>query len=122
MIVLFVALAGSLGAVARFIVDGLIRTKLVGPFPWGTFLVNVSGSLLLGVLTGLVMFHAAPSTLTTVMGVGFCGGYTTFSTTNFETARLVAERHFASAWISPVATMICTVAAAWVGLAITSAI
>lgn len=88
---LWVALAGSLGAVARFSVDGALRGRVASRVPAGTTVVNLTGSLLLGVLTGLVMFHAAPSALTLVAGTGFCGGYTTFSTASFETVRLLQD-------------------------------
>ncbi len=79
MIVLWLALAGSAGAVARFVVDGAIRARWATTFPYGTLLINVTGSVLIGVLTGLVLFHGQPTALTTIAGTGFCGGYTTFS-------------------------------------------
>ena len=89
MTTLLIMLAGGLGSVARLIVDGAMKQRLAGTFPWATLLINVSGSLLLGVLTGLVMFHGSPSELKAVLGTGFCGGYTTFSTASIETVRLV---------------------------------
>lgn len=87
--VAWVGLAGALGAVARFWVDGALRARFATVIPVGTFAVNLSGSLVLGVLTGLVLFHGAPATLTVVAGSGFCGGYTTFSTASFEVVRLL---------------------------------
>src|SRR5664279_6550472 len=80
MIAVFVMLAGGAGALTRFVVDGLIRTHLGRQFPWGTMFINVSGSLLLGILVGLALRHHELSDVRVVIGTGFCGGYTTFST------------------------------------------
>jgi fluoride exporter len=88
----WISLAGGIGALSRFIVDGHIRTKLYRGFPWGTTLVNASGSLLLGVLTGLVLYHHLNGDTKLIWGTGFCGGYTTFSTTSFEAVRLIEEK------------------------------
>ena len=75
----FVA-AGAVGAPVRYLLDGYVGDRTEGVFPWGTFLINVSGSLLLGLLTGLALYHAFPDTPRIVLGTGFCGAYTTFST------------------------------------------
>ncbi|AZG48606.1 fluoride efflux transporter CrcB [Gordonia insulae] len=88
MTVLAVMLAGAFGAVARFVVDGAMKRRVSTTYPWATLTINVTGSLLLGVLAGLVIFHSAPDDLKAIIGTGFCGGYTTFSTASFETARL----------------------------------
>lgn len=83
------ALAGGVGAAARFVVDGLVRRRWDGGYPWATLVINVSGSLVLGVLTGLTIYHGAPGDLRLVLGTGLCGGYTTFSTASFEAVRLL---------------------------------
>ena len=82
----WIALAGvgGLGAVARFRLDAAVESRLTGEFPAGTFAVNISGSLTLGILTGLGVTGA----LLFVLGTGFLGSYTTFSTWIFETQRL----------------------------------
>jgi hypothetical protein len=67
------------------VVDGAVADRTAGAFPWGTFAVNVSGSLILGFLTGLGLYHAFPKTPRVVLGTGFCGAFTTFSTFSFET-------------------------------------
>ena len=74
MTVLLLALAGGAGAAARFIVDGFVRARLRTALPWGTILINVSGSLLLGFLAGLVMNGQAPESLQLILGTGFLGG------------------------------------------------
>ncbi len=121
MIVLLLSLAGGLGAVSRFTLDGGVRSRLGTRLPYGTIAINVTGSLLLGLLTGLVLFHGAPSTLRTVLGTGFCGGYTTFSTASFETVRLVQERRIGAALGSALGTLVLTLAAGGLGLLLASA-
>jgi fluoride exporter len=76
MIGIWIAAAGALGAVTRFVVDGHIRQRWSSSFPWATLVINVSGSLLLGVLTGLVLYRGNPVDLRLVLGTGFCGGGT----------------------------------------------
>ena len=67
------------------------RTAPRGAFPWGTFVVNVSGCLILGLLTGLGLYHGLGPTCGTIVGTGGLGAYTTFSTFTFETVRLAEE-------------------------------
>ena len=121
MIVLWVALAGSAGAVARFVVDGAVRRRWPSRYPLGTLLVNVTGSLLLGLLTGLVLAHGRSHTLLTIAGTGFCGGYTTFSTACYETVRLARQHGTRAATVSLAAGTLLPVLAASLGLALTSA-
>ena len=116
MIVLALSLAGGLGAAARLLVDGLVRSRAGSRFPFGTVLINVTGSLLLGVLTGLVAFHGAPGVVRTVAGTGFCGGYTTFSTASFETARLLQEHRRLAALLNAAGTLTLTLLAGGLGL------
>jgi CrcB protein len=122
MIVLAMSLAGGLGAVARFALDGLVVARAGRRFPYGTLLINISGSLLLGVLTGLTLAHGAPTALRTVAGAGFCGGYTTFSTASFETVRLLQERRWAAALANAAGTLVLTLLAAALGLWVTGAL
>jgi CrcB protein len=116
MIGLWVSLAGAAGAVSRFALDGVVRRRIRSEFPWSTFLINASGSLLLGVVTGLILFRHDPSALKMVVGTGFCGGYTTFSTASFESVRLVQRRLYGQAIGSALGTLVVTMGAAAVGL------
>lgn len=113
-----VALAGGLGAVTRFVLDGLIRSRIKTAMPAGTMFINISGSLLLGLLAGLVIDMHAPPTLETILGTGFLGGYTTFSTASIETVRLIQSRRIGRGIISALGTMTLSIVAAAAGLAI----
>ena len=116
LLALLVAVSGGVGASARFVLDGALRTRLRWVVPAGTMIINVSGSLLLGALTGLVAFHAAPDDWRIVLGTGFLGGYTTFSTASFETARLVIERKGTASVLSSLGMLVLSVLAASAGL------
>ncbi|MDI2035361.1 putative fluoride ion transporter CrcB [Paenarthrobacter nitroguajacolicus] len=114
--VLLLGLAGGTGAAARFMVDGLIRARLKTALPWGTILINVSGSLLLGFLAGLMMRGQAPESLYLVLGTGFLGGYTTFSTASLETIRLIQSGRTGLALVNGVGSMAASVLAAAAGV------
>ena len=86
---LLVAVAGGAGAVLRALLIHHVGARRSDPLPLGTMLVNASGSLLLGILTGLSLYHGLGSHLLAVIGVGLCGGYTTWSTASWETVHLV---------------------------------
>ena len=111
-----IAVAGGLGAVARMVVDGLIKSRMGGAIPWGTIAINVSGSLLLGFAAGLAAGQMLPEEWFLIVGTGFLGGYTTFSTASFETVRLVQERAWAASAISALGTLVSATVAAGVGL------
>lgn len=90
MIALGVAVFGGLGAGARFMLDGFLTERVHGPVPLATLIINTLGSLLLGVLTGWIAV-GGPVDVKTIAGVGFCGGFTTFSTASVELVRLVRD-------------------------------
>lgn len=85
--VAFVIVAAG-GACARYLVEAEVTARTRHAFPLGTLVVNASGSLVLGVLTGLALYHGFPRTSRVVLGTGFCGSYTTFSTFAFQTIEL----------------------------------
>ncbi|OFE18971.1 chromosome condensation protein CrcB [Humibacillus sp. DSM 29435] len=92
-----VCVAGGLGAALRFVVDGLVRQRVRTTFPFGTAVINLSGSLVLGLLTGLTLSSVVSPAWALVAGTGLMGGYTTFSTASVETMRLLQERRYALA-------------------------
>ncbi|RAV10089.1 fluoride efflux transporter CrcB [Mycolicibacterium sp. GF69] len=106
-----VAVLGGLGAVLRFLVDRAVSHRLTGAFPSGIFVVNISGALLLGLLAGL---QPEPTTAL-LIGVGFLGAYTTFSTWMLQTLELGVERRPGFAIANIVVSIALGVAAAAVG-------
>ena len=114
--------AGALGALARFLVDRLVQRRTAAALPWGTLVVNVSGSLLVGLVTGDALYQALPKTPATWLAVGFCGSYTTFSAFAFETVRLMEENEASGALLNAVGTLLAGAAAAAAGLLLTAAL
>ncbi|HEX4982796.1 MAG TPA: fluoride efflux transporter CrcB [Ilumatobacteraceae bacterium] len=112
--------AAAIGAPSRYLLDGWVQDRTRGAFPWGTFTVNVSGCLLLGLLTGLGLYHDLDSTIRTVLGAGGLGAYTTFSTFTFETIRLAEEDALDEAFRNAAASVLVGLAAASAGLALTA--
>ncbi|MBN8882719.1 MAG: fluoride efflux transporter CrcB, partial [Salana multivorans] len=106
------ALAGGIGAACRLLLDGVISSRRRGALPWGTIVINVTGSFLLGLVTGLATATVLPETWQLVVGTGFLGGYTTFSTASFETVRLVQERKHLAAVLTGLGTLVVTTALA----------
>lgn len=108
---LLIALAGGLGAATRLVLHGLIRTHTAARFPWGTVLINSSGAFALG----LVMAAATSDHWQAIAGVGFLGGYTTFSTASVETARLAHDGRYRAALANTLGALTVAVAAASLG-------
>lgn len=117
-----VGLAGAVGAVARFTADRAVEARLGGAFPFGTFVVNVAGSLLLGLAAGLALEHGLDPDIRTVLGAGFCGGLTTWSTASWETVRLAEEGLGRLAVANAVGGLVASLLAAGAGLAVTGAL
>lgn len=110
--------AGGVGASLRYLVDGFVAERTEGAFPWGTLVINATGSLVLGLLTGLAMYHGFPKTSKVVLGTGFCGAYTTFSTFTYETIRLMEEGAMNEAARNALGTLVVCALAAAAGLAL----
>ena len=90
-----IALGAAVGGVARYYLSTAVQHRLGATFPWGTLLINVSGSLLLGFIIRYAL--ATPSMsleLRALLTTGFCGGYTTFSTYSYETAALLEDGQY----------------------------
>lgn len=110
--------AGAVGAVLRYLVDGLVGDRTDSVLPWGILAVNVSGSLVFGLVTGLALHHGLGRTPRIVIGTGFCGAFTTFSTFAYETVRLMETGERREAFVNGVLTLLLGVAAAAGGLAL----
>ncbi|WCC80588.1 CrcB family protein [Cutibacterium equinum] len=117
MTMLWMCLAGGLGAVARFLLDSRVNSRFPAPVPVGTIIINVVGSLLLGFITAVALTHVGLShSLKGPLGTGFCGGFTTFSTASVETARTALDRGMSLAVVHCLGMAIAGVLAAILGL------
>jgi CrcB protein len=108
---LLVALCGGLGAVARFAVDGLVEDRVSSEYPFGTLVVNLSGTFLLGLLVGL----GASDRVQLLMGTATLGSYTTFSTWMLESHRSAQDGEPGLAWRSIAIALVAGLAAAGLG-------
>jgi CrcB protein len=117
---LFVAVGagGLVGAPSRYLLDRAVTSRTGPGRPWGTFVINLSGSLLLGFLTGLAMTGHLSEVGKALLGTGFCGAYTTFSTFTFETVRLLEDGRLFDAAGNVVISVGIGLGAAAAGLAI----
>ncbi len=113
---LLVACAGGVGALARALLIHHIGVRRDDPLPVGTMVVNASGSLVLGVLTGLSLYHGLGPHVLAVVGVGLCGGYTTWSTSSWETVHLVHTGHRTEAVVYTLGSLVVCVGAAAAGI------
>ncbi len=113
-----VGLAGGVGAMARALLIHHVGLRRTDPVPIGTMVVNMSGSLLLGVLTGLSLYHGLGPHLLAVAGVGLCGGYTTWSTASWESWHLARSGNRREALIYTFGGLAACLAAAAAGLAL----
>lgn len=115
MTVLLVLVGGALGAPVRYLADLAVQSRHDSVFPWGTFTVNVVGSLVLGAVAAAVFTAGAPSWVLTLVGTGFCGALTTFSTFGFETVRLLEEGSGRTAVLNALGSLAAGMAACAVG-------
>lgn len=114
--------AAAVGAPARYLIDGFVQDRARGAFPWGTLVVNVSGCLLLGIVTGLGFHHGLDENVRVAAGTGGLGAYTTFSTFTYETVRLVEDGAVDAALRNVLGNTLVGLAAAALGLAVTAAV
>ena len=119
----FVA-AGGIGAPLRYLVDGAVVRRATGLLPWGTFVINVSGSFLLGVLATLTAGRtvANPEALGLALGVGFLGAFTTFSTFEFDTHALLVSGLWLTAAVNVIASVLVGLAAVRAGIVVARAL
>ncbi|MEU0050948.1 fluoride efflux transporter CrcB [Streptomyces sp. NPDC006309] len=121
MITLFaVGAAAAVGAVARYVLDQYVQYRSPGAFPRGTWLINVTGSFVLGLLVGLGARHALPEQVVTIGGIGFCGAYTTFSTFSYELVHLCEKGQVGKCLLYVVSSIAVGLAAAAAALAVGS--
>ncbi|HVM26591.1 MAG TPA: fluoride efflux transporter CrcB [Mycobacteriales bacterium] len=119
MVEIAVVLACGVGAVSRYLVDAAVTRRSRGRFPLGTFVVNVSGSLFLGLVAGLLARQGLSPDLAVVLAVGFSGGYTTLSTWSWETLVLVEDSAWRPALVNIAGSIAVGLSVAAAGYAVT---
>ncbi|KAA2264311.1 fluoride efflux transporter CrcB [Solihabitans fulvus] len=115
---LLVFLGAAVGAPLRYLTDRAVQSRHDTVFPLGTLAVNVVGSLILGLLVGAG--SALPGSLLSLLGTGFCGGLTTYSTFSYETFRLVEQKSYFYAALNVLISLVAALAAASLGYALAS--
>jgi len=122
---IWVALGGALGSVARFWFSGLVARQFGETFPWGTILVNISGSFVIGFLAALTesegRWFMSPAMRQFFM-IGVCGGYTTFSSFSLQTLNLLREREWLYAGGNILISVAFCMVAVWIGYALGAAL
>lgn len=115
---IWVGLGGALGSVARFWASGVVARHFGESFPWGTLIVNVTGSFAIGFLSTATgpdgRWLAGPSARQFVM-LGICGGYTTFSSFSIQTLNLARDGEFLRAGANALFSVVLCLAAVWLG-------
>ncbi len=119
---LWISVGGGIGAMARFALSGWVTTWAYAGFPWATFLVNVSGSFLLGFLHRALPPATASPRARGFLTIGLCGGYTTFSTFDFETFSLLNEGRYALAATYSLGSVATCIAGVFIGIGIAASI
>jgi CrcB protein len=122
MTVVLVALGAAFGAPLRYMVDRAVQARHDSVFPWGTFAVNVIGSLILGVLIGGAASGAVPGPLVALLGTGLCGALSTYSTFGYETIRLFEDGARFYSLLNAAVSIIAGLGAAFVGVSLAEAL
>ncbi|HKD87069.1 MAG TPA: fluoride efflux transporter CrcB [Streptosporangiaceae bacterium] len=122
MIILAVLAGGMIGAPARYLADRIVQARHDSVFPWGTFAVNIAGSAVLGFLLGAQRDLGLPSGVFALLGTGFCGGLTTFSTFGYETLRLLEDGAIGEAGLNVIGSLAVGVLLAWLGFLLAGAL
>ena len=112
---LWVGIGGVFGAILRFLLARWITSKTSASFPFGTWIINISGSFVLGLLAALHMGHVVSDWLWLLVGTGFLGAYTTFSTFGYETIQFLEKKEGKKAAIYVSTSVILGVFFAWIG-------
>ncbi|MBA2872224.1 CrcB protein [Anoxybacillus calidus] len=111
-----VGIGGILGAITRFLLSKWISSKVTTTFPIGTWIINITGSFILGCLFVLHSNGDISAWLWLFFGVGFLGAYTTFSTFGYETVHLIEKKDFGTAILYVLSSVLISVGFAWIGI------
>lgn len=113
---LLLSIFGGLGATTRFVTDGVLTSKLGRRFPWATMIINAVGAGILGYITARAAFHGVSLNDKLIIGTGFCGGFTTFSTACFEAVRLTEEKRYMAFWFQVIGNLVFSLIAVGIGI------
>jgi fluoride exporter len=116
---LMIAIGGAAGAIARYQVAAMVQARVAAGFPWGTFVVNMSGCFVMGVVMTLLTERVSDPNWRYLIPIGFIGAYTTFSTFELETFRAVSDRAFTIAVANVLASVVVGYLALWMGVVVT---
>lgn len=119
---LLVLLGGAVGAPLRYLIDRTVQARHDTVFPWGTFAANVTGSMILGALTGATLAGAAPESIQLLLGTGLCGALTTYSTFSYETLSLAEAGARFLAVVNVVASIVAGLGAVFLGMTFAQAV
>jgi CrcB protein len=119
---LLVVVGAMAGAPLRYLTDRAVQSRHDSVFPWGTFVVNVVGCVVLGLLTGAAAAGAAGSRLQLLLGTGLCGALTTYSTFSYETLRLAQDGARSYAALNATASVAAGIGAAFAGVSLAGAL
>lgn len=119
MLLAYVAAGGALGAVLRYLCNVVLTANISHGLPWGILVVNVLGSLAIGVLVGVIAKLEAANGLWLFFGVGMLGSFTTFSTFSLETILLLQQGEFLKGFLNVMLNVALCLAATFVGLKLT---
>ena len=119
---LLVIAGAAVGAPLRYVTDRAVQSRHDSLFPWGTFFVNVSACLILGLVTGAALAGAASSPLRLLLGTGLCGALSTYSTFSYETMRLAEQGARLYALANVAASILAGLGAAFAGVALAEAV
>jgi CrcB protein len=114
-----IALGGALGAIARYQLTSIVQGRMPADFPWGTFIVNISGCLVMGVATTLLTDRLVHPNWRYLIPIGFIGAYTTFSTFEMETFRAILDGAWLAGGLNVVGSVLAGYVALWLGVTLT---
>jgi CrcB protein len=122
MIFLLIALGGAVGSLLRYLIGGTIQRSSASGFPVGTMFVNVAGCFLIGIFVRFLLNIQVSAELRALLVIGFCGGFTTFSTFSFETVGLIEGGEYARAATYVLGSAVLCIVATFAGMAAVSAL
>jgi CrcB protein len=116
---MMIALGGALGAIARYQLASMIDARVPVGFPWGTFIVNITGCLVMGVTTTVLSDRLVHPNWRFLVPIGFIGAYTTFSTFEMETFRAITDGAWLMGALNVVGSVLAGYVALWLGVVLT---